>query len=56
VPGFSFVIGRRDALLACEGYARCLSLDLLDQLKGFDKNGQFRYTPRRIRSSPSSRR
>ncbi len=45
VPGFSFVIGRRDALLACEGYARCLSLDLLDQLKGFDKNGQFRYTP-----------
>jgi len=45
VPGFSFVICRRDALLACEGYARCLSLDLLDQLKGFDKNGQFRYTP-----------
>ena len=45
VPGFSFVVCRRDALLACEGYARCLSLDLLDQLKGFDKNGQFRYTP-----------
>ena len=45
VPGFSFVICRREALLACEGYARCLSLDLLDQLKGFDKNGQFRYTP-----------
>ena len=45
VPGFSFVICRREALLACEGCARCLSLDLLDQLKGFDKNGQFRYTP-----------
>jgi len=45
VPGFSFVICRREALLACEGYARCLSLDLLDQLRGFDKNGQFRYTP-----------
>lgn len=45
VPGFSFVIGRRDLLLASEGFARCLSLDLLAQLKGFEKNGQFRYTP-----------
>jgi 2-aminoethylphosphonate-pyruvate transaminase len=45
VPGFSFVIARRSALAACEGYARSLSLDLLDQLKGFEKNGQFRYTP-----------
>jgi 2-aminoethylphosphonate-pyruvate transaminase len=45
VPGFSFVICRRDALLACDGYARSLSLDLLDQFKGFEKNGQFRYTP-----------
>jgi len=45
VPGFSLVIARRSALLACEGYARSLSLDLLDQLKGFEKNGQFRYTP-----------
>jgi 2-aminoethylphosphonate-pyruvate transaminase len=45
VPGFSFIIGRRDLLLASEGWARCLSLDLLAQLKGFEKNGQFRYTP-----------
>ena len=45
VPGFSFVVCRRERLLACEGYARSLSLDLLGQLKGFDKNGQFRYTP-----------
>ena len=45
VPGFSFVLCRRAALLACEGYARSLSLDLLGKLKGFDKNGQFRYTP-----------
>lgn len=45
VPGFSFVICRRQALLACEGIARSLSLDLLGQLKGFEKNGQFRYTP-----------
>lgn len=45
VPGFSFVICRRERLLACEGVARSLSLDLLGQLKGFEKNGQFRYTP-----------
>jgi len=45
VPGFTFVICRRDDLLGCDGYARSLSLNLLDQLKGFEKNGQFRYTP-----------
>src|SRR6266496_3996083 len=45
VPGFSFVICRRDTLLACDGYARSLSLNLVDQFKGFEKNGQFRYTP-----------
>jgi len=45
VPGFSFVLCRRSVLLACEGYARSLSLDLLGQLKGLEKNGQFRYTP-----------
>jgi 2-aminoethylphosphonate-pyruvate transaminase len=45
VPGFSFVICRRAKLLASEGWARNLSMDLLDQLKGFEKNGQFRYTP-----------
>jgi 2-aminoethylphosphonate-pyruvate transaminase len=45
VPGFSFVFCQRAALIACEGFARSLSLNLLDQLKGFEKNGQFRYTP-----------
>ena len=45
VPGFSFAIARRAPLLACEGHARSLSLDLLAQWKGFEKNGQFRYTP-----------
>jgi 2-aminoethylphosphonate-pyruvate transaminase len=45
VPGFSFIFCRRADLMATEGSARCLSLDLLAQLKGFDKNGQFRYTP-----------
>lgn len=45
VPGFCFVICRREVLLGCEGWARSLSLDLLAQWKGFEKNGQFRYTP-----------
>ena len=45
VPGFSFIFCRRADLLATEGSARSLSLDLVAQLKGFDKNGQFRYTP-----------
>jgi 2-aminoethylphosphonate-pyruvate transaminase len=45
VPGFSFIFCRRADLMATEGSARSLSLDLLGQLKGFDKNGQFRYTP-----------
>jgi 2-aminoethylphosphonate-pyruvate transaminase len=45
VPGFSFVCCRRAALLACEGFARSLSLDLLGQWRTFEKNGQFRFTP-----------
>jgi 2-aminoethylphosphonate-pyruvate transaminase len=45
VPGFSFVIARRKALLETEGYARSVSLDLLAQLKGLEANGQFRFTP-----------
>ena len=45
VPGFCFVICQREALLACEGFARSLSLDLLGQSKGFRANGQFRFTP-----------
>jgi 2-aminoethylphosphonate-pyruvate transaminase len=45
VPGFSFILCRRARLLASEGWARNLSMNLLEQLKGFEKNGQFRYTP-----------
>ena len=45
VPGFSFVIANRDALLACEGQARTVSLDLHAQWYGLDKDGQFRFTP-----------
>ncbi len=45
VPGFSFVIARLSSLKETEGYARSLCLNLLDQYLGFEKNGQFRFTP-----------
>ena len=45
VPGFSFTICRRAALLAIEGCARSVSLDLLAQWRGLELNGQFRFTP-----------
>ncbi len=45
VPGFGFVIARRAAIEATEGFARSLSFDLLAQLRGLDSNGQFRFTP-----------
>lgn len=44
VPGFSFIICRRDKLIASEGKARSLSLDLFDQWKGMEKDGKWRYT------------
>ncbi|MHC4418371.1 MAG: 2-aminoethylphosphonate--pyruvate transaminase, partial [Planctomycetota bacterium] len=45
VPGFSFVLARLSSLKETAGYARSLSLDLLSQYQGFEKNGQFRFTP-----------
>lgn len=45
VPGFSFVLARRDDLVRTEGWARSLSLDLFAQWKGLEENGQFRFTP-----------
>lgn len=45
VPGFSIVLARREALLATEGAARTLSLDLQAQWRGLEANGQFRFTP-----------
>ncbi|HEV8543928.1 MAG TPA: 2-aminoethylphosphonate--pyruvate transaminase, partial [Verrucomicrobiae bacterium] len=45
VPGFAFVIARKSKLLACDGYARSLSLDLVAQAKYMEKTSQFRYTP-----------
>lgn len=45
VPGFSFILAQRDALLATEGLARTVSLDLLAQWRALEQNGQFRFTP-----------
>lgn len=44
VPGFSFIICRRDVLIASEGKARSLSMDLYDQWRVMEKDGKWRYT------------
>ena len=45
VPGFGFVLARRDALEASRGNAHSLSLDLHAQWAAMEKTGQWRYTP-----------
>jgi 2-aminoethylphosphonate-pyruvate transaminase len=45
VPGFSFVIARKQALLTSKGQARTLAMDLFAQWEGLEKDGQFRFTP-----------
>jgi 2-aminoethylphosphonate-pyruvate transaminase len=45
VPGFSFILCKLSSLKETAGYARSLSFDLLAQYRGFEKNGQFRFTP-----------
>jgi 2-aminoethylphosphonate-pyruvate transaminase len=45
VPGFSCVLARREALESTLGYARSVSLDLLAQWHGLERDGQFRFTP-----------
>ncbi len=44
-PGLALVLARKPALQACEGRARTLSLDLWDQWRGLENDGQFRFTP-----------
>ena len=44
VPGFAFVIAKREELQKCAGSARSLCLDLYDQWKEMDKSGKWRYT------------
>lgn len=45
VPGFGFVLARRDSLEASRGNAHSLSLDLHAQWAAMEKTGQWRYTP-----------
>ncbi|MEE8293746.1 MAG: 2-aminoethylphosphonate--pyruvate transaminase [Kiloniellales bacterium] len=45
VPGLGFAIIRRQALEAAEGNAHSLSLDLFDQWRAMEGNGQWRFTP-----------
>jgi 2-aminoethylphosphonate-pyruvate transaminase len=45
VPGVGFAVFRTAALEACEGHAASLTLDMYAQYKGFERNGQWRYTP-----------
>ncbi|MDZ5607256.1 2-aminoethylphosphonate--pyruvate transaminase [Bacillus pseudomycoides] len=45
VPGFGFVIAKRDELAKCKGQARSLSLDLYDQWETMEaQNGKWRFT------------
>ena len=44
VPGFSFIICKKDALMACKGKARSLSLDLYDQWETMQVDGKWRFT------------
>lgn len=45
VPGFAFVIARREELERCEGRARSLSLDLFDQWRDMENGGgKWRFT------------
>ncbi|HEK9100282.1 TPA: 2-aminoethylphosphonate--pyruvate transaminase [Bacillus pseudomycoides] len=45
VPGFGFVVAKRDELEKCKGQARSLSLDLYDQWETMEvQNGKWRFT------------
>ena len=45
VPGMGFVLARRARLEQCAGHSQSLSLDLHAQWRGFENNGQWRFTP-----------
>ncbi|MGC4018470.1 MAG: 2-aminoethylphosphonate--pyruvate transaminase [Muricomes sp.] len=44
VPGFSFIICKKEKLQESKGKARSLSLDLYDQWASMDKDGKWRFT------------
>jgi len=45
VPGLAFVIATRSVMEAATGNAHSLSLDLHDQWRAMEANGQWRFTP-----------
>lgn len=45
VPGFSFILARKEPLIASEGRARSHSLDLFDQWREMEERDHFRFTP-----------
>jgi 2-aminoethylphosphonate-pyruvate transaminase len=45
VPGIGFALVRPEALLAADGHAPALSLDLHDQWASMQRTGQWRFTP-----------
>ena len=45
VPGFSYVVVKRDMLVKSKGMSHSVVLDLYEQWKGLEANGQFRFTP-----------
>ncbi|NNE79311.1 MAG: 2-aminoethylphosphonate--pyruvate transaminase [Silicimonas sp.] len=45
VPGFGFVIVRKDVLAASKGNCHSLALDVYDQWATMEKTGQWRFTP-----------
>ena len=45
VPGFSYVLLKRELLVACEGQSHSVVLDLFEQWKSLQASGQFRFTP-----------
>ncbi len=45
VPGFGFVIARKDEITAAEGNSHSLALDVHAQWKTMETSGQWRFTP-----------
>jgi 2-aminoethylphosphonate-pyruvate transaminase len=45
VPGFSYVLAKRAMLEASVGVCHSVVLDLFEQWRGLESNGQFRFTP-----------
>jgi choline kinase len=45
VPGITFAVIEKNAIELAKGVAPSLSLDLYDQWRGFQSNGQWRFTP-----------